>query len=429
MMAKSESSGGDHKRVAMISLHTSPRDQPGTGDSGGMNVYILSVAERLARQGIAVDIFTRCHGGGGPEVEEIGANTRLIQVKAGPCAPVPKENLPSVLPEFLDGVIEYAAADPSDPATHRHNPYDVVHSHYWLSGWVGRRAKRIWGAPLVASFHTLGRVKNRSLGDGDTPEPPLRLAGEQRVIDGADRILAPTPVEAGHLVDLYSADPGRIRIVPPGVDRKIFAPKSRAEARARLHLSNARLLLFVGRLQPFKGPDVAIRALASAVAAAPDVMRDVVLAVVGGPSGPSSKHDEVSRLMALASSAGVGDRVVFFPPQPHERLADFYSAAEAVLMPSRSESFGLVALESQACGTPVIAATAGGLRYAVVDGETGFLVDGHDPDDYADRIIELLRNSLLAERLSAGAIGHARRFSWDATAAEVGDVYRELARS
>src|SRR2546427_11655046 len=167
---KSDADASDRKRVAVISLHTSPRDQPGTGDSGGMNVYILSVAERLARQGIAVDIFTRCHGQGGPQVEEIGADSRLIQVKAGPCAPVPKENLPSVLPEFLDGVIEYAAADPADAATHRHSPYDVVHTHYWLSGWVGSRAKRIWGAPLVASFHTLGKVKNRSLGDRDRPE-------------------------------------------------------------------------------------------------------------------------------------------------------------------------------------------------------------------------------------------------------------------
>jgi D-inositol-3-phosphate glycosyltransferase len=428
-MANSETSGDRRKRVAMISFHTSPRDQPGTGDSGGMNVYILSVAERLAQQGIAVDIFTRCHGQGGPQVEEIGRGSRLIQVKAGPCAPVPKEHLPSVLPEFLDGVIEYAAANPADTATHRHSPYDVLHTHYWLSGWVGGRAKRIWGAPLVASFHTLGRVKNRSLDERDLPEPPLRLAGEQQVIDGADRILAPTPAEARHLVDLYAADPGRIRIVPPGVDRGLFLKKDRAEARARLHLSNVRLLLFVGRLQPFKGPDVAIRALASGLATSPEVMRDVVLAIVGGPSGPPSEHDEVSRLMALAYGTGVGDRVLFFPPQPHHRLADFYSASEAVLMPSRSESFGLVALESQACGTPVIAAAAGGLRYAVVDGETGFLIEGHNPDDYADRMIRLLTDPVLAQRLSSGAMAHAGRFSWEATAAEVGDVYRELVRT
>jgi D-inositol-3-phosphate glycosyltransferase len=410
-------------RVAVISLHTSPTDQPGTGDSGGMNVYILSVAERLAEQGIAVDIFTRCHGQGGPEVEEISPRSRLIQVKAGPCAPVQKRDLPGLLPEFLDGVVQYASAE---EGWDRHSPYDVVHSHYWLSGWVGSRAKEIWGVPHVASFHTLGRVKNSSLPEGDQPEPPVRLAGELGVVRAADRILAPTPAEADHLVQLYGADPERIRVVAPGVDGSLFAPRSREEARARLHLSGGRLLLFVGRLQPFKGPDIAIRALAAAVARSPELTADTILAVVGGPTGSPDGPDEVARLMDLAVSIGVGDRVVFFPPQPHERLADFYSAAEAVLVPSRSESFGLVALEAQACGTPVIAAAAGGLRYVVVDGKTGFLVEGHDPDDYADRILAILRDPGLAERLSLGAIGHAGRFSWDATTSDIRDVYREV---
>ena len=426
-MTSNGSTNGDPKRVAVISLHTSPRDQPGTGDSGGMNVYILAVAKRLSEQGIAVDIFTRCHGAGGPEVEEIASGSHLIQVKAGPCAPVPKESLPAFLPEFLGGVVAHGD-ELHDPAAHRHAPYDVVHSHYWLSGWVGSRAKRIWGAPHVASFHTLGRVKNEVLAEGDWPEPRARLEGEQNVIRGADRILAPTLAEAAHLVNLYGADPGRIRVVPPGVDRGIFAPRDRAEARARLHLGDARLLLFVGRLQPFKGPDVAIKAMAEAVARSPDVMRDAVLAVVGGPTGMPSGHDEVSRLMELATATGVEDRVMFFPPQPHERLADFYSAAEAVLMPSRSESFGLVALEAQACGTPVIAAAADGLRYSVVDGDTGFLIPGQNPSSYADRILMLLGDSALAARLSTGAVAHAARFSWDATASDTGDVYRELLR-
>jgi D-inositol-3-phosphate glycosyltransferase len=280
----------------------------------------------------------------------------------------------------------------------------------------------------VASFHTLGKVKNDVLAEGDPPEPPVRLAGEQSVVRGADRIIAPTPVEADDLVDLYGADRGRIRIVSPGVDASVFAPRPRAEARARLHLSNDRLLLFVGRLQPFKGPDVAIRALARAVVRAPELTRDVVLGVVGGPTGYAQSKDEVARLMALAARSGVGDRVVFFPPQPHQRLADFYSAAEAVLVPSRSESFGLVALEAQACGTPVIAASAGGLGYVVRDGETGFLVHGHDPDRYADRILELLADPVLAARLSRGAVVHAGRFSWDTTAREIREVYRELLR-
>jgi D-inositol-3-phosphate glycosyltransferase len=418
----SAGAGEGPPRAAIISLHTSPTDQPGSGDSGGMNVYILRVAELLARQGIEVDVFTR-HRGDGPEVEGIEEGARLHRVSAGPRTPLPKDQLPAVLPEFLESVLHRAS---EDPAERRHGPYDVVHSHYWLSGWVGERAREIWGAPLVASFHTLGKVKNFSLADGDRPEPPVRLEGERSVIRGADRILAPTPVEAGHLVGLYGADPERIRIVPPGVDRGVFAPRSKERARARLHLSNARLLLFVGRLQPLKGPDVAIRALAEAVARAPHATRDAILGVVGGPTG-EIPHDEVVHLMQLAGSVGVGDRVVFFPPQSHARLADFYAAAEAVLMPSRSESFGLVALEAQACGTPVIAAAVGGLRYSVADGVGGYLIQGHDPADYADRIVRLLTDPAEAERLAAGAAAHAARFSWESTAAGIRQVYLELA--
>jgi D-inositol-3-phosphate glycosyltransferase len=415
----------DPARVAIISLHTSPRDQPGAGDSGGMNVYILSVAQRLAEQGIGVDIFTRCRGNGAPEVEEIGPDSRIIQVQAGPCGPLPKDALPEVLPAFLGGVLERATRE---HRAHKHSPYDVVHSHYWLSGWVGNRAKEIWGAPLVASFHTLGRVKNTTAPPEGPPEPPARLLGEQGVVRGADRIVAPTPVEAAELVDLYGADPNRIRIVAPGVDGRIFAPRPKREARTRLKLGGRRLVLFVGRLQPFKGPDVAIRAFAAARARAPEIAGDAVLWVVGGPSAEAGGRDEVAHLRSLASVLGISDHVSFFPPQPHERLADFYSAAEVVLVPSRSESFGLVALEAQACGTPVIGTAAGGMRYAVVDGGSGFLVGGQDPSAYADRLLSVLGNPELAARLSVAAAEHAGRFSWDATTAEIRSIYRELLR-
>jgi D-inositol-3-phosphate glycosyltransferase len=388
-----------------------------------MNVYIQAVAERLTQQGIGVDVYTRCRGQGGPEIEEIGPGSRVIRVQAGPCAPVDKEDLPGLLPAFLGGVLDRAA---DEHRAHKHSPYDVVHSHYWLSGWVGNRAKEIWGVPLVASFHTLGKVKNATLPDGDPPEPTARLRGEQRVVDGADRILAPTQVEAEELVSLYGADPGRIRVVAPGVDRTIFAPRSGEGARARLGLAGKRLLLFVGRLQPFKGPSVAVRALADAVAREPELTRDVLLALVGGPSGRGSAGDEVHLLKEMASRLGVGDRVIVFPPQPHERLVDFYSAAEAVLVPSRSESFGLVALEAQACGTPVIGTARGGLSFVIREGETGFLVGDHDPFAYADRIIAILRDPELAGRLGREALTNAGRFSWDATASGIRDVYREL---
>jgi len=403
-------------RVAVLSVHTSPLDQPGTGDSGGMNVYIRAVAQRLVRQGVEVDIFTRSRDGL-PEVVEDVPGVRVIHVRAGPPAPLPKRDLPRYLPQFLGGVLAHVRRASRLP--------DLVHSHYWLSGWVGRNAKEIWGVPLVASFHTLGKVKNYSLAGGEGPEPPVRLAGEERVIATADRILAPTPAEAAHLVGLYRADPGAIRIVPPGVDHSLFAPRPREEAKRRLHLSGARLVLFVGRLQPHKGPDVAIRTLAEAVAADPGATRDVVLALVGGPSG-DSPGAEVARLMNLASALGVEERVMFFPPQPQARLADFYAAAEAVLVPSRSESFGLVALEAQACGTPVVAAAVGGLRFVVVDGATGFLVEGHDPGDHAERLLRILRDPRLARRLGERGAVHSRGFSWDATADEVLGVYREL---
>ena len=410
----------------MISLHTSPQDPPGSGDAGGMNVYVLSVARKLAEQGVQVDVYTRCHGGNLPQVQHLDAGTRLIQVQAGPCAPVMKEDLPQLLPQFLDGVLAHAAAD-GDGRPHRHSPYDVVHSHYWLSGWVGSRAKEIWGAPLVTSFHTLGKVKNSSAVQGERPEPTVRLDGEQRLVRVSDRILTPTPAEADDLVHLYDADPCRIRVVAPGVDGDVFSPRPKQEAKARLHMANTRLVLFVGRLQRHKGPDVAIRALAVAVRREPVLCRDLVLAIVGGPTGAIPATAELPRLMELAAETGVADRVVFFPPQPHGRLADFYSAADAVLLPSRSESFGLVALEAQACGTPVIAAAVGGLRYAVRDGSSGFLIQGHDPAAYAEAVLRLIRDQRLAEAMSRAAVGHAARFSWEATAAGLGDVYRELA--
>jgi D-inositol-3-phosphate glycosyltransferase len=404
-------------RVAVLAVHTSPLDQPGSGDSGGMNVYIRAVAERLMEHGVQVDVFTRCRGGDPVEVLELSDGVRVVSVKAGPCTPVPKADLPRYLPEFLGGVLRRARADGLG--------YDIIHSHYWLSGWVGSSAKDILGVPLVASFHTLGKVKNYSLARGERSEPAVRLAGEERVIAEADRILAPTPSEAAQLVGLYRADPDHIRIVPPGVDHTIFFPRARDAARERLHLSGLRLALYVGRLQAHKGPDIAVRTLAEAVARDPALTRDLVLAIVGGPSG-TGQGAEVTRLMELAAALGVSERVMLFPPLPQPRLADVYAAADVVLVPSRSESFGLVALEAQACGTPVVAAAVGGLRFVVRDGQTGFLVEGHDPGDHAERLLQILREPRLADRLGGMAARDAQRFTWDATATELAAVYREL---
>jgi D-inositol-3-phosphate glycosyltransferase len=408
---------GASPRVAMVSVHTSPLDQPGTGNSGGMNVFIRAAAERVAAMGFDVDVFTRCRGHDLPEVQPLAGRSRLISVKAGPCAPVPKDELPRYAGEFLGGMLRRERLERAR--------YDLVHTHYWLSGWVGRSTKEIWGVPLVASFHTLGKVKNYSLALGEAPESSTRLAGEERVIAAADRLVAATPAEASQLVGLYRADAERIRVVPPGVDHGLFFPRRRIAARERLHLTGVRMVLFVGRLQAHKAPDVAVGALAEAIARDPSGTKDVILAVVGGPSG-SGHGANVARLLDLASALGVGERVMFFPPQPQTRLADFYAAAEMVLVPSRSESFGLVGLEAQACGVPVVAAAVGGLRYVVEDGVTGFLVEGHDPADHADKILALLRDRTEVERMGRAGLERSMRFSWDATAAELLDVYREL---
>jgi D-inositol-3-phosphate glycosyltransferase len=335
---------------------------------------------------------------------------------------VKKEDLPGLLPSFLGGVLAHAEGD---ARRHAHSPYDVVHSHYWLSGWVGTHTKRIWGAPHVASFHTLGKVKNAASQMGQRLEPEVRLRGEQRVVRTADRIVAPTTTEAEHLVDLYGADPAQISVIAPGVDRRLFVPMPKQEARRLLRIGDRRLFLFVGRLQALKGPEIAIRAFADAVRRSPELMVQTVLWLVGGPSGTDSQG-EAERLATLARALGVADRVSILPPQPHERLPVFYSAAEAVLVPSQSESFGLTALEAQACGTPVVATASSGLRHLVLDGETGFLVEDWDPRGYSEPILSLLGDPERAAALSRGAARRASDYSWDSTVAEVRRVYREL---
>jgi D-inositol-3-phosphate glycosyltransferase len=405
-------------RVAVLSVHTSPIDQPGTGDSGGMNVYIREVAEQLAARGVGIDVFTRSRSPEELHDRELAPGSRIVRIDAGPAVPVPKGVLPRYLPRFLGGVLDRVRTEGTD--------YDLVHSHYWLSGWVGRNLASSWGTPLVSSFHTLGKVKNYSLAGGEPPEPPARLAGETEVIAASDAILAPTPAEASHLVGLYGADAAAIRVVPPGVDHELFSPRDRGAAKRRLHLTDLRLVLFVGRLQTHKGPDIAIRTLAEAVARDPRAARGIVLAVVGGPSGGIEHGADVARLLDLATALGVGERVIFFPPQEQARLADFYAAADVLLVPSRSESFGLVALEAQACGTPVIASAVGGLRYVVEEGRTGHLVAGHDPADHADRLLSVLADEDLRRAMRARAVRHSQHFSWEATANAVLGVYDEL---
>jgi D-inositol-3-phosphate glycosyltransferase len=395
-------------RVAVISFHTSPLDQPGVGDSGGMNVYVRSVAERLGRRDVAVDVFTRCSGRPVPEVHQLHPHTRVIQVPAGPCAPVDKERLPALVPAFVSHVV------------HGFGPYDLVHAHYWLSGEAARVAKRRWRVPMAASFHTLGTVKNRVLAAGEPPEPVPRLVEERATIRDADLLFAPTTTEARHLVHL-GASVGRVRVVAPGVDSARFFPRNRDRAKAALGLAGRDVVLFVGRLQPIKEPDLAIRAVAHAARRG----AQPVLLVLGGESdrrGPTT----VSSLRRLAGDEGIGHLVRFLPPAPHAELAELYAAADMLLMPSRSESFGLAALEAQACGIPVIAAGVGGLRHVVADGVTGLLVEDRRPETFGNRIVTLLEDRDLSRRLGRSGAARAARLSWDRTAAGVLAAYAEL---
>lgn len=404
----------------MVSVHTSPLDQPGTGDAGGLNVYVVELARRLAALGTEVEVFTRATSSEVPPVVEAAPGVLVRHVDAGPYEGLSKADLPGQLCAFATGVLRAEAA---------HDPgwYDAVHSHYWLSGQVGWLAKERWGVPLVHSMHTMAKVKNGALADGDGPEPLARVIGEEQVVGAADALVANTDEEARQLVELYRADPGVVDVVHPGVDLDRFRPGSRGAARARLGLPvDAQVLLFAGRIQPLKGPDVLLRAAAELVRRDPGLRSRLVVAIVGGPSGSGLEHPE--GLAQLAAGLGIADRVRFEPPVGQDRLADWYRAASLVAVPSYSESFGLVAIEAQASGTPVVAAAVGGLTTAVAHGRSGLLVTGHGAGPWADAIEGVLRDPAAARRLEVGAVLHAGRFGWDTTAARMLDVYVQAAQ-
>lgn len=398
------------RRVAVLSVHTSPLEQPGTGDAGGLNVYVTQTAQRMANRGVAVEIFTRATSSNLPPVVEVSPGVLVRHVVAGPFEELDKSELPAQLCAFTAGVLR-------TEAFHEQGYYDVVHSHYWLSGQVGWLVGGRWGVPLVHTAHTLARVKNAALAAGDTPEPRSRVIGEQQVVDESDRLVANTEVEADQLIDLYGADPDRVLIVPPGVDLERFTPTSPGEQRAARAVlgvpSDAVVLAFVGRIQPLKAPDVLLRAAAEMVARDPALAGRLVVLVVGGASG--SGLAQPAALRKLAVGLGIGDLVRFLPPVPPEGLARVYRAADVVAVPSHNESFGLVALEAQACGTPVVAAAVGGLPVAVDHDVSGLLVQGHDPASWATTLADVALRPARRARLAAGAVRHAALFSWERT--------------
>ncbi len=409
------------RRVAMVSLHTSPLDQPGTGDAGGMNVYVLELSRRLARRGVEVDVFTRATSSALPPVAEAGDGIRVHHIHAGPFEGLDKDQLPAQLCVFAREVLR---AEARHPVGH----YDVVHGHYWLSGQVGALARDRWSVPLVQSMHTTAKVKNEALAVGDSPEPPARVIGEEQVVQSADMLVANTDIEAKQLINLYDADPGRVEVVHPGVDLGIFRPGRRAAARDRLGLPrDAHVLLFAGRIQPLKAPDVLLRAVAVLLEEHPDLRSRVVVPIVGGPSGSGLEHPE--SLSLLARELGLEDVVRFVPPVAQPELADWYAAASLVAVPSYNESFGLVAVEAQAAGTPVLAAAVGGLTTVVRDGHSGLLVEGHDPRAWAGAIGRVVGDPGLHARLAAGAVAQAEQFTWEHTADRVLGVYRQARTS
>ena len=396
-------------------VHTSPLDQPGIGDAGGMNIYVLESAQRMAAMGVEVDIFTRRTESESPEIIEISKGVRVRYFDCGH-GNLTKEQMPvhilGLSKEFLRIV--------------KDEKYDAIHSHYWISGKVAMPAATKLGIPLIHTMHTMARVKNLNLAEGESPEPMIRVQGETQVAAAAQALIANTDSEAASLVSLYEACPDTVHVVNPGVDLFTFSPGTgRKAAREQIGTpADALIVTFVGRIQPHKGPEVLIRATSELVKHSPQMRPQLIVNIIGGASGANT--EEVERLKELATWLNIDDVIHFAPPVPRADLVHWYRAADLVCVPSYSESFGLVALEAQACGTPVVATAIGGLRTAVADGISGVLVDGHDPKAWSSVIARLLHEPQRRVLLSMGAIEHASHFGWDTTARGTLDIYDQV---
>ena len=390
----------------MLSLHTSPLAQPGTGDSGGMNVYVREMASSLAQAGVQCTTYTRRTSADQPDAVQVEPGHRVVHVDAGP-VDLPKSALTDVVNEFGDRVIEHLAGE---------SPADVVHANYWLSGLVAHRIKHELDTPFVTTFHTLAKVK----AEGGDPEPEYRHRAEAEIIGCADAICVSCTEEAAQFRRLYGDPAGRIEIVAPGVEHAFFAPGQQSGARSAVGLPlGVPILLFVGRIQPLKGVELAVATLGSST------RRDAVLVIVGGVSGVDG-HAELASAQRLARDLGVAHRIRFVEPQPHHILSTYYRAADVVVVPSRSESFGLVALEAAACGTPVVASAVGGLINLVDDGATGFLVEGRDPRRFAAAVDAVLADPARAAAMSGRAAERAGRYTWGFAAARLRRLYVDV---
>ena len=402
-------------KIATLMVHTSPLDQAGTGDAGGMNVYVVETAKKMAQAGVAVDIFTRANKPNLPETIEIAEGVSVKNLVAGPFGGLSKEELPSQLGALTSAFMNYQKQLSK-------SYYSLLHSHYWISGQLGWVVSEATGTPLIHTMHTTAKVKNLNLADGEKPEPHVRAIGEEQVVKAATALIANTDAEAASLVSLYDACPDRVFVAAPGVDLQNFSPADgKAAARERLNIAPDTILLtFVGRIQPHKGPDVLIKAAAEMVSHSPYLRAKLAVVIMGGASG---HVNELEKLKSLTKFLNVEDVTHFVDPVSRTVLPDWYRASDLVCVPSYSESFGLVALEAQACGTPVVATAIGGLRTAVSDGISGSLVDGHDPKAWSAVISRLIAEPQRRLLLSMGAVEHASHFGWEMTARKTLDVY------
>jgi len=403
-------------KIATLMVHSSPLDQAGIGDAGGMNVYVVESAKKMAQAGVSVDIFTRANHPNLPETVEIADGVNVKHLVAGPFEGLSKEELPSQLGALTSSFMNYQKQLPNDY-------YSLLHSHYWISGQLGWMVSERTGTPLIHTMHTTAKVKNLNLADSEKPEPQTRAIGEEQVVKASTGLIANTDAEAASLVSLYDACPDNVFVVAPGVDLQTFSPGSgKSAARVKLNIApDAIMLTFVGRIQPHKGPDVLLRAVSEMVTHSPHLKAKLAVVIMGGASG--SGVNELESLKVLAKFLKIDDVTHFIEPVSRDLLPDWYRASDLVCVPSYSESFGLVALEAQACGTPVVATAIGGLRTAVSDGISGSLVDGHDPKAWSAVISRLIAEPQRRLLLSMGAVVHASHFGWENTAHKTLEVY------
>ncbi|MGQ0602858.1 MAG: glycosyltransferase [Anaerolineales bacterium] len=409
-------------RIAMLSYHTCPLATLGGKDTGGMNVYVRDLTRELGRRGLVVDVFTRSQDEHQPHVkEDLGYGNRVIHVPSGPERPTPKDILYQHVPEFVGGIREYARAN--------NLHYDLIHAHYWLSGVAARNLRQAWGTPFALMFHTLGLMKNRIAQNDSERESDLRVQVETELMREADKLIVATPAEVAQLNWLYQADVRRAVVVPPGVDVSLFYPRPMNEAKTRIEVDPDKiLLLFVGRIEPLKGLETLLRAVAILRERGVCQCEQLCLAIIGGDPEDTLVHlnEEMGRIRALREELQLEDLVTFLGKQDQDTLPDYYASADTVIMPSHYESFGMVALEAMACGTPVIASEVGGLAFLIRDGETGYHVPDRDPAALADRICAIITDPLLRAKMGGQAAEYARGYSWQLIADKIVGVYEGM---